>query len=185
MTINSRTQLVELMKHLNLPLVGAEVGTAECRLSKEFIDWGLERLYLIDIFTTVPFIKGCASFDQSWHNNNYYEAKKLQDLRPEKIIILKGFSYLMAKAIPDESLGLVYVDADHTYEGARTDIDAYWSKLVMGGIMAFHDAKNGAYGIMNAIHDFTKGIGINDLVEDGQIENMGAYIIKKGQHYGE
>lgn len=178
MQINSRTQIVELMKHFGLPLIAAEIGVAETRLSRELINWGIETLFLVDIWDHVPFIKGCGSFEQSWHDTNYEAALKLQQDFPDKVLLLKGFSYKMAAAIPDNSLGMVYVDADHTYEGARADIDSYWPKLIPGGIMCFHDAANPAYGIQDAIHDFTKGVGINLLQEDGNIANIGAWIRK-------
>lgn len=178
MQINSRVQLVELMRHFGLPLIAAEVGVAEGRLSKEFLNWGIEKLYLIDIWEKVPFIKGCGSFEQSWHDDNYSQVTERIKGNEDKVILLKGFSYKMAEQIPDESLGLVYVDGDHTYEGSRSDIDSYWPKLVPGGIMAFHDARNPTYGIERAIHDFTKGVGINELIEDGRIENIGVWIRK-------
>lgn len=178
MQIHSRVQLVELMKHLNLPLTAAEVGVAEGRLSKELVQLGIEMLYLIDIWEHVPFIVGCGSFNNSWHQTNYESVLRIKNEYPDKIIMLKGFSYKMADLIPDESLGLVYIDGDHTYQGARADINSYYPKLVKGGIMAFHDAKNPTYGIVNAIWDFTKGEGINELIEDGRLENIGAYIQK-------
>ncbi len=178
MKINSRTQIVELMKHFNLPLIAAEVGVAEGRLSKELLDWGIEKLYLIDIWEKVPFIKGCGSFEQSWHDDNYNLVLEKIKGREDKVVILKGFSYKMADKIPDNSVGLVYIDGDHTYEGARADIDSYWSKLVKGGIMAFHDAANPTYGIRDALYDFTKGVGVNILEENGAIENIGAWIQK-------
>lgn len=179
MKIKSRVDLVGLMKHLDLPLIAAEVGVAEGRLSEEFLKWGIQKLYLIDIWERIPFIKGCASFEQSWHDDNYKSVLERIKGREDDVIILKGFSYKMADLIPDNSLGLVYIDGDHTYEGSRADIDSYWPKLVNGGIMAFHDAVNEAYGIQNAVHDFTKGQGINILEEDGKIENIGCYIIKQ------
>lgn len=178
MKINSRTQIVELMKHFELPLIAAEVGVAEGRLSSDLISWGIEALYLIDIWENVPFIKGCGSFDSSWHDKNYAEVKERFKDNPN-VVILKGFSYKMADKIPDNSLGLVYIDGDHTYEGARADSESYWPKLVKGGIMCYHDAANPSYGIRDAMHDFTKGVGINMLEEDGDISNMGAWIQKK------
>lgn len=178
MKIESRTKLVELMKHFNLPLIAAEVGVAEGRLSKELLAWGIEKLYLIDIWEKVPFIKGCGSFEQGWHDNNYNLVLEKIKGQEDKVVILKGFSYKMADYVPDNTLGLVYIDGDHTYEGARADIDSYWPKLVSGGIMAFHDAANPTYGIRDALHDFTKGQGINMLEEDGEIANIGAWIRK-------
>lgn len=177
MEINSRTQIVELMRHFNLPLTAVEVGVAEGRLSTELIALGIERLYLVDIWENVPFIEGCASFEQSWHNKNYNEVKE-RFMDNDNVVMLKGFSYKMAENIPDETLGLVYVDCDHSYAGVRADIDAYFPKLVKGGIMAFHDFKNPTYGVERAVWDFTKGNGINELKEDGNMYNIGAWIQK-------
>lgn len=186
MKINSRIQIVELMQHFNLPLIAAEVGVAEGRLSSELLAWGIEKLYLIDIWEKVPFIKGCGSFNQNWHDENYRQVLEIEDNNMDKVVVLKGFSYKMAEYIPDNSLGMCYIDGDHTYDGARADIDYYWPKLVSGGIMAFHDAANPAYGIRDAMHNFTKGVGINMLQEDGNIENIGAWIQKEiGNNYGQ
>lgn len=180
MQINSRTQIVELMKHFGLPLVAAEVGVAEGRLSKELLNWGIERLYLVDLFDNVPFIKGCASFEQSWHDTNYEAALKLESEFPDKIIILKGFSYKMANEIPDNSLGMVYLDAAHDYDSVRADLDSYFPKLVSGGVMAGHDFGNPTYGVRDAVHDFCANkYNIIELPEDGDINNMGFYFIKK------
>lgn len=180
MKINSRTQIVELMKHLGLPLVAVEVGVAEGRLSKELLNLGIEKLYLVDIWECVPFIVGMGSMEQKIHDENYNSVLEKIKGQEDKVEILKGFSYKMAAHIPDNSVGLVYVDGDHTYQGARADIDSYWPKLVPGGIMCFHDAANPTYGIRDAIFDFTKGgHGMNMLEEDGNIANIGCYLIKQ------
>lgn len=41
----------------------------------------------------------------------------------------------------DESLPFVFIDADHSYEGARSDILAWLPKVAKGGILAGHDIK--------------------------------------------
>lgn len=33
----------------------------------------------------------------------------------------------------------IYIDGDHSYEGVKSDFEAYWPKLKPGGIMSFHD----------------------------------------------
>jgi len=178
MQINSRRQIVDLMKHFDLPLIAAEVGVAEGRLSIELLAWGIEKLYLIDIWEHIPFIVGMGSQSQELHNENYNSVLEKIKGQEEKVIILKGFSYKMAASIPDESLGMVYVDGDHTFQGALADIHSYYPKLVKGGIMCFHDACNPSYGIQDAMHNFTRGLGINILEEDGNIANKGAWIQK-------
>jgi len=180
MKIDTRVKLVELMKHLNLPLVAVEVGVAEGIWSTELFSLGLEKLYLIDIWENEPSIPGCASFEQAWHDKNYKEVKdRFKD--KEGVVMLRGLSFDMAEKIKDESCGLVYIDADHSYEGVKSDIESFFPKLVKGGIMAFHDAKNPCYGVGEAVKEFAdkNGLTVHELIEDGNQDNIGAYIIKK------
>jgi len=48
---------------------------------------------------------------------------------------------------PPEPAGLVFVDGDHTYEGARADYERWRGLLAPGGHLLFHDAVDtGGYG---------------------------------------
>jgi len=179
MQIRVRGELYKLLDEFSLPRIVAEVCCAEGRFSKEMYDWGVERLYLVDLFESMPFIEGCASFDDSWHLENYKKVVSQFGDKPN-VTILKGFSHKMAECVPDESLGLVYVDGDHRYDGVKTDIRFWWPKLAPGGIMAFHDFHDeGGYGVKRAVVEFMKGErGINIIQEDGKLENIGAWIRK-------
>jgi methyltransferase family protein len=179
MIIETRLRLVELMKHFHLPLVAAEVGVAEGLWSINLLQQGIEKLYLIDIWESVPFLEGCASWDQEWHDKNYETVKEKFKDHPN-VIILKGFSYKMANEIPNETLGLVYIDAAHDYNSVKSDIETYWPKLVIGGIMAFHDYANPEYGVWRAVKNFAHDNNreINMLKEDGELVNIGCYIRK-------
>jgi len=184
MTIECRRDLVELMKDLKLPLIAAEVGVADGLFSQELLTKGIEKLYMVDLWERVPFIDGMASWDDDFHANNYKEAmERVEDFK-DKVVVLKGFSYKMAKEIEDESLGLVFIDGDHTYLGVKCDIEAYYPKLVKGGIMAFHDFGNEVYGVNRAVQEFTKNEGINILLENGEPSLWSAYIIKGEFDYG-
>jgi hypothetical protein len=150
---------------------------AEGRFSVELMDNGIEALYLVDAWEQIPFITGCASFEDEWHDDNY---KKVVDLfaGDKRVCILKGFSHKMAKAVPDKSLGLVYIDSAHDYQSVKADIKIWKDKLVDGGIMAFHDFHDeGGYGVKRAVVEFTTDETlINIIQEDGKLENIGAWI---------
>lgn len=177
MEITTRSDFPKLLDHLGLPRIIAEIGTAEGIFSTEIFNWGVEKLYLIDIWEHVPFIDGCGSFSQEWHDKNYNEVvEKFGD--KSNVVILKGFSYKVAKEIPDNSLSLGIIDADHTYQGCKADIQVYWPKITNGGILYFHDFKNVSYGVNRAVQEFTGNNGIHVLEENGDIANMGAYIRK-------
>ena len=44
-----------------------------------------------------------------------------------------------ASLFPDEYFDWIYIDALHTYEGVRDDIQYYWPKLQQGGLFSGHD----------------------------------------------
>ncbi|HET6657043.1 MAG TPA: class I SAM-dependent methyltransferase [Gaiellaceae bacterium] len=64
-------------------------------------------------------------------------ALKRAGLREQvEIVIADSGSYPVAP----ESFDLVFVDGDHSYEGARADFDHWWPALRPGGHLLFHDA---------------------------------------------
>ena len=181
MKIDTKLDVVDLMKHLELPLVAAEVGVAEGRYSLDLLQRGIEKLYLIDIWEKVPFIDGCASWEQEWHDDNYNAVLDRTKDYKENIVILKGLSYKMAEHIPDDTLGLLFIDADHSYNGVKTDLEYFWGKLVVGGILILHDFANPEYGVWRAGKEFSQkhNLEVNLLKENNQIDNIGCYMIKQ------
>lgn len=179
MKIDSRYDFPSLLNHFSLPKRYCECGVADGKWSETMFSWGCEILYLIDIWERVPFIPGCGSFEQQWHDANYERVKMLFE-KKENVTILKGFSYKMAEEIPDESLGMAYIDAGHDYYSVRADIESLWSKLVPGGILAFHDFGNPEYEVWRAVKWFAAAndFRINTLIEDGEIANIGCWIQK-------
>jgi len=179
--ITSRSQLGELLVKFGLPKTVVEVGVAEGRFSREMMAWGLKALYLVDIWETMPFIEGCASFEQSWHDANYNSVIQLRNEYPDNVFIIKNFSHKAVTDFKNEGLGLVYLDGDHTYNGCKTDINCWFPKLVSGGIMAFHDyGLLTVYGVNRAVNEFASAnnLEIHELLENGALENKGAWIRK-------
>ena len=177
MKIKRRVELLDLLSSIGLPKTVVEVGVAEGRFSFELYNKGVDRLYLVDLWETMPFIDGCASFDQGWHDDNYNSVLRTFNGK-NNVSILKGFSHKVAVKIPDRSIGLVYIDSDHSYNGVKSDIKVWLPKLVDGGIMAFHDYKNPAYGVSRAVIEYKGEALVNIIEEDGKIENIGAWIQK-------
>lgn len=56
--------------------------------------------------------------------------------------ILNGKSVEMARFIPDDSLDICFIDADHRRSGVIMDILAYLPKVKNGGILCGHDAEH-------------------------------------------
>ena len=180
MEIKHRSQLNELLMHHHGALGNvAEIGVAEGLYSKDILGWGVQMLYLVDIWNHKPDVRGDGNSGQEWHDNNYNAVVERLKEYKDKTVFLKGDSVEMAKEVPDGSLSLVYIDADHSYEGVKRDIAAWYPKLSVGGIMAFHDYESPAYGVKQAVNEFAAN---NDLevhsIPENHPDDAGAWFQK-------
>lgn len=181
MEIQHRTQLPDLLKHFGLSMIGVELGSAEGNSAFDFMGNGMEKLYVVDLWATIVGQRGDASNHSEWHNHNYEVATERLKRFGDNVIFLRGLTSEMAKHIPDNSVSLVYVDADHSEQGVTNDINNYWGKLISGGIMAFHDYENTwDYGVKVAVEKFAKENNLEiHLIPENKLEDAGAWVIKK------
>ena len=85
---------------------------------------------------------------------NLYE-KFLENMKP-----LEGL-YMAHRMTTDEAAGLfhdgsldgVFIDADHTYEAVKKDIENWMPKIRKGGILAGHDYNNVWPGVIRAVNE--------------------------------
>ena len=176
--IKYRRQLPEFMKELGLPMVSAEIGVAEGYFSADLLAGGMDKHYLIDIWKTEN-VQGDGASDQEWHDKNYraamFRVKKFGD----RAIVLKGFSEAMSIHVPDNSLGLVYLDGGHSYADVYMDLTVWIHKAVSGAIIAGHDYLNKSYGVMRAVQDFTNGKYKVHVIPEDKDEDAGFFFLNK------
>ena len=67
---------------------------------------------------------------------------------------VKKFSVDAAPDFEDEYFDLVFIDANHTYEHVKEDIEAWYPKVREGGILAGHDWCEGFPGVAQAVHEY-------------------------------
>lgn len=176
MTVSSRADLWKL-----LPFAGnaVELGVANGRFSEEMLGWELiKKVWMIDLWTTIPGQRGDASSPQEWHDENYKTVIERVARHPDELIIVRTDTAEAAFMFDDESFVLVFVDGNHSDEGADRDIRAWWSKLCHGGVMALDDFLNEAYGVREAAERFAGEFGVElswvDVGEDSSI----AWVIR-------
>lgn len=58
------------------------------------------------------------------------------------------------KLFEDESVDMVYIDALHTYEDVKNDIEKWFPKVKIGGVVAGHDYQKRFSGVIEAVEEF-------------------------------
>lgn len=72
---------------------------------------------------------------------------------PGRVDIRQQHTVEAAKLIEDESLDFIFIDADHSYEGALADIQAWSPKVKFGGLIAGHDYSETWPGVIRAVNE--------------------------------
>lgn len=108
-----------------------EIGTFEGRTAADMAAVTPGQVFSIDIYKAgrlrICYGEKIAKLTQ--------RRRKLGNLH-----LLKGSSHDVAQTF-DREIDLVFVDADHSYAGAKQDWDDWTPKLRRGGIIALHDSR--------------------------------------------
>ncbi len=98
-------------------------------------------------------------------------ARTLAKTHPGRVTIHNADSVDAARDIKDGSLDLVFIDADHSYEGCKRDIATWLPKVRAGGWLGGHDYMNHGdarfdfTGVARAVGEFRSNFGL-DIEED-------------------
>lgn len=172
---------IELVKLLPANSVVAELGCAEGNFSKDLLDAGVDRLFMVDNWGHIPGVTGDGNFPQEWHDKNYQMAFNKVQPYGWRAKLLRGMSVAMADSVPDESLDMLYLDAAHYYEGVLADLKAWYPKVKRGGIIAGHDYLCKDYKVKEAVHYFVATlyfiIDINVIPENNE-NDASFYFVK-------
>ena len=160
--IEFRNQLPILLRKLGLVGVGVEVGVQTGIYSEVILRLSnLKRLYSIDCWKSFEGYRDIANKNQIKQYYYYLKTKIRLFKFGKRSRILKKFSKDAANLFGDNSLDFIYIDAQHSYEGCKEDINLWWPKLKTGGIFAGHDYVNGKlpegeFGVKRAVDELIK-----------------------------
>ena len=157
--LSSREEMLDI-----LPKNGtvAEIGVSNGPFSEVILQMSNpEKLYLIDCWEIQPiktYPEGGA-----WYAG-VYQAVVNKFAGNKKVKIVKDFSVNAAKTFPDHSFDWVFIDANHTYEAVRADLEAWLPKIKKGGYLCGHDYCHYAYyGVIRAVNEFLIEHGLSML----------------------
>jgi MMP 1-O-methyltransferase len=123
--------------------IGSFKGRSTVMLGKVAAHYGLGPVVSIDPHTH----NLTTGIDSSALPSTYeeFEASLRSAGVSEQVEIHKAFSTDVSPAWKRE-IRFLWIDGDHTYEGAKADFDGFFPFLAPGGVVAFHDALNNFSG---------------------------------------
>jgi len=129
---------------------GAEIGSAQGIFARNILSqWRGKRLFMVDpwekqnIETYREETNLRANF-HDWHQ----QCLELEQ-SDHRALCMKMLSIAASRTISDNTLDFAYIDGNHAYGHVLEDMDLWWPKVKIGGIMGGHDfynnTENGAW----------------------------------------
>jgi hypothetical protein len=103
-----------------------------------------------------------AGLNQVQQDGAYAEARRATSFAKIRRRILRERSTEAAKRTGLTNLDFAFLDADHSEDGCRADLAAWWPKIKPGGWLCGHDYDNPQFpkfGVKRAVDQFTSQIG--------------------------
>jgi len=144
-------------------IIGAEVGVDEGINAEDILkELKISKLSLID-----PFIQY-----MDWKNpvmlEDKYKALLVKFCNTKNVEIIRKTSIEASSMFDNESLDFVYLDGDHSYESAKSDMECWWPKVKLSGVLCGHDFQED--GIRKALAEFLMKYHMKlCVVDDGEL----------------
>ena len=134
--------LIPYIKRLG-PCEGLEIGVARGESSYHILDKceNVTKLYGLDPYPEYDDWNGKVTQEQSTKTKEIMEKNMKDFIESQRFIPCLVHSEIpdVIEGFFDDSLGFIFVDGDHSYEGAKRDFMNYYDKVRKGGIFAGHD----------------------------------------------
>ena len=134
--------------------LGTYKGNSICYLADKISDYGdLDEIeiYTIDTFNPTSTSSNTWKQESDLKEMCYSNIEKLG--MTDIIDVMEGTGHQWVTLFEDEYFDFVFIDADHKYESVKQDIDDWYPKVRVGGILAGHDYAQTQHGIRKAVDD--------------------------------
>jgi hypothetical protein len=120
--------------------VGVEVGSFRGEYSREILNRWKGKLYMIDVWA--PLEEYDDMSNNKYHPDAYQECINNILEFGERATMIRTFSENAVDLFRNDSLDFVYIDANHSYEYVKRDIEIWYQKVKTGGYLMGHDYLN-------------------------------------------
>jgi len=140
--------ICQLIRSLNIEQqTVAEIGVFRGETSEVLLlEFPKLHLFMVDVWSVLQPTPEQRIIDIGGENvliadaveNNYKTALAVTKFAATRRTVIKTTSEEASTIVPD-NLDLVFIDANHSYQYVRQDIELWWPKVRPGGILCGHD----------------------------------------------
>ena len=118
-----------------------EVGVQRAHYSRRILQtWPLcQKYFMVDSWKHTINYTDAANVHDDVQNKLYLEAIENTKKWSTKTVFIRNYSTDAALQFTSGFVDVVYIDARHDYCGVMNDIESWWPKIRVGGIMSGHD----------------------------------------------
>ena len=157
--ISCRDDLIKIFK---LTGNGIEIGVKEGVFSKHILENSNNlNLYLLDCWDNQPDLKYHDVSNVDNQTQVQFMKNTISNVSKffHNVKIIKGYSDEFVNFFEDNFFDFIYIDANHSYEAVKNDINKWFPKIKKGGLFAGHDYldavnSNGVFGVKSAVDEF-------------------------------
>ena len=141
-----------------------EIGVFKGKLTKAILEniESIETYYCVDPWAHYPEWDN-SLFSEKWKNTNFDAVYRTFNNKiknySDKVNVLRMKSSKASKLIMDESVDMVFIDGNHSYEYVKEDIELWLWKIRKGGILSGHDYHE-KYGVKQAVDEMIENVKI-------------------------
>lgn len=178
--INTRNELKNL---INFNSIICEIGVKNGEFFKILTENNPKITYAIDIWDL---------YQKPSQNDLNYTLNEINEFEMEfrykfpNTNILKMTSYEASFLFSNEYFDFIYIDADHTYQSIKNDLNIWYPKIKIGGILAGHDyfddyieTTKTSFGVIKAVNEFVKEHKLSNNIHITNKDKWESWIIKK------
>ena len=153
-----------LLKKLPKNATCAEIGVRTGKFSTQILEYTKPKeLYLIDTWSGGEVLTDEVYTDEV--AKQYYDEVTKKFAKNEKVKIIKSRSAEASKQFPDSFFDWIYIDGDHSYQGVKADLEAYFDKVKSGGFITGDDYKERQrLGVIKAVDEFQKNYSVKPIL---------------------
>jgi predicted O-methyltransferase YrrM len=121
--------------------LGSWTGLTTCYLATAARVHGGGRVWAVDTF------EGTKEGGAAYRSVEKYDGSTMTAFRErvrraelgDRVRTLVGYTTDVAQRYPGQGIRLLFIDADHSYDGVRGDFESWSRHVVPGGLIVFHD----------------------------------------------